>query len=278
MLAQFDEIDKFARKCFHEANDGAKVIRFSLTENEHYSKGGRDIKAAAPYSIGNTPRFVELDNFRGVGGWAVVLSVDLRGSSKRATEIGAEDTYLTMHTYLPTMAELVSKANGKIGSLRGDGLFAVFGFTEYTDDQKTLPEGIGKVAIQNATRCGKAMIETTVDILNPIMEENDILGELRIGVGICVGDVVVTQIGIGDAIERTLYGTPVNNACKASTATNEMILTNQAEALFPSSKGGQVKFKPINLGGSLGGQIIKYPPGYIVLERNSNMIGKTRPR
>jgi class 3 adenylate cyclase len=268
VLAQFEEIEQFARECFRKANEATDAIQFSL--NERYTKSASGtLRAEAPYHIGHTPRFIDLDTSRGVGGWAVVLSVDLRGSSKRADEIGPEDTYLTMHTYLPTMAELVSKSDGHVGSLRGDGLFAVFGFTEYEPGRKTpVPQEVGETAISNATKCGKAMIEATADILNPVLEENGVLGELRVGVGICVGDVVVTQIGVGDAFERTLYGTPVNNACKACKhCTNEMILTNQAEAIYPTSDGGKIRFKPINLGGSLGGKMFIPHDGFVMLPR-----------
>ncbi len=268
MIAHFEEIDRFARECYHKANSATETIQFSL--NERYSKSAGRMQAKAPYHIGHTPRFIDLGTSRGVGGWAVVLSVDLRGSSKRADEIGAEDTYLTMHTYLPTMAELVAKSKGYVGSLRGDGLFAVFGFTEYEKGVRaSVPEEVGKEAIRNATKCGKGMIEATTSILNPILEENDKMGELRVGIGVCVGDVVVTQIGVGDAFERTLYGTAVNNSCKAAShGTNVMVLTNQAKRIYPSGDGGKIAFRPVNLGGNLGGQEFVPHDGFIMLPRS----------
>lgn len=275
MQVSFEEIDSFARQCLSRAKVSTEAIIF---ESEHYQKNAREMgRAEASYHIGNTPRFIDLETSRGVGGWSVVLSVDLRGSSKRAVQIGPEDTYLTMHTYLPTMAELVSKADGRVGSLRGDGLFAVFGFTEYARDRESVSQEVAENAIRGATRCGKAMIETAVEIISPLLEENDILGKLWVGIGICVGDVVVTQIGIGDATERTLYGAPVNNACKASCGTNEIIVTQEAKKIFPISKGGRITFTPRNLGGSLGGHIVVHPRDYTVLNRASKIVTR-RPR
>ena len=66
---------------------------------------------------------------------------------------------------------------------------------------------------------------------------------------------------------RTIYGTAVNNACKASgRGWNQVILSNQAERIYPTSQGGRVTFKPINIHNSLGGQIFNPPSDYIMLQ------------
>ena len=204
MLAFYEEIKEFARERFEEANTASQAIQFSFDGPKRYSKSaGEMLSGSAPYSIGYDPRFLKLSTSKGVGGWGVILSVDLRRSSQRADTIEPDDTYLTMHTYLPTMAEIAAKAEGKIGGLRGDGLFAIFGFTEYVKNQPKpdISPAVAKSAIQNATRCGKGMIEAVTEIINPLLDENRILSGLAIGVGICVGDVVVTQIGVADAVE-----------------------------------------------------------------------------
>ena len=119
MIATFDEIDIFAKDLFNGARVGAESIQFSLSENSErhrYQKSAGGIRASL---VGNEPEYAKLSMARGMGAWAVILSVDLRESSERAVRLGGEHTYLTMHTYLPTMIELVDRAKGLIVGLRG---------------------------------------------------------------------------------------------------------------------------------------------------------------
>src|SRR4051812_6839123 len=46
--------------------------------------------------------------------WRAILFVDLRGSTRRAEEIGPRATYITMHALLPALAHLVSDEGGFI--------------------------------------------------------------------------------------------------------------------------------------------------------------------
>jgi class 3 adenylate cyclase len=259
-IANFDEIDEFAREAYRLAEESAGVIKFSVTEG--LTKNSRSITASAPYHIGNTPQFVSLETTHGVAGWAVLLAVDLRKSSDRAVRIGAKKTFLTMHTYIPTMAELVVRNGGKVGSLRGDGLFAVFGFKENTYPSRPVTEAEGAAAINNATCCGRAMIEATKEILNPILSEKEIEAGLVVGVGMSTGEVVVTQIGVDDAVERTLYGTPVNHACKASGGHNEIILAQSAKDIYPTAVGGTAGFRSRPLAGGLNGYLLDLPASF----------------
>ena len=278
MIADFGEIEAFAGECLQKAMASARAIQFSVTEN--YSKEAGSLRAKAEhYGIGSNPRFMDIGTAGGVGGWAAVLSVDLRHSSKIAIESGPKDTFQIIHTYLPTMVELVARADGLIGGLRGDGLFAMFGFTEYEDSQRrALPAKKYEDAVSVATRCGKAMIEATTEIINPLLRSVDLDSNLQIGVGIEVGDVVVTKIGIGDAVEHTLYGVPVNHACKAATGCNEVILAKGAHNTYPTSKDGKVTFGRRNLGGDLGGFVFVPPPGYRGLAGARPMFQPSVPR
>lgn len=152
--------------------------------------------------MANLPRFAAMPHTYGYSGWAAVLSVDLRGSSRRAVRIGPRDTFITMQTYLPTMAYVVGRTGGTVVGLRGDGLFAAFGLTE---GPKRPPRSHRADAARDAVNCGAAMLETIDEYIDPGLERYDIEGDLRIGVGIAVGSVVVTRIGWEDAQEVTTY-------------------------------------------------------------------------
>jgi class 3 adenylate cyclase len=266
MIAPFEDIYSFAKSSFNRAKLAAKAIPFAAIRNEHYSRSksasGGDIRASL---IGSEPEFASLETEFGMAAWAVVLSVDLRSSSDRAVKVGAEHTYLTMHTYLPTMGELVSRAKGKIVGLRGDGLFAAFGITKLEGSGKEVTSEVSGDAVQCATRCGKAMLEATSDIINPILVSGSVEGGLQIGVGISVGDVVITRIGLRDANEVTAYGPPVNQACKLCGKTSgEIVLAISAKNIFPTSHGGRVKFRQ-----NSHGFIPEYPADMRMLERRT---------
>ena len=267
-----NEIEAFAKASFKRANRASTAIQFSVNAMEsraHYTKNA-ELGSIRASTIADEPEYAVLETNYGMAAWGVILSVDLRGSSNRALRIKAKKTYLTMHTYLPTMAELVGRAKGKIVGLRGDGLFAAFGLTKSIGTgTEVAPEKV-KRAVQDATNCGKAMLESITEIINPILSDNDIEAGLEIGVGIAAGEVVVTRIGLEDANELTTYGPSVNHACKLCTqGKNEIMLTPGAEKMFPTGKGGRVTFH--KKGDAF---YVKYPADMKMLNRHAQSASK----
>ncbi len=126
MPIYFEELWSFASACCRKANEVATSLR--LSNNQLQLKEAEEAEL-----LGDLPRFADLGNGYGLTGWAAILSVDLRGSSDRALKLGAGPTYVAMHTYLPAMARLVNAVDAVVVGLRGDGLFAAFGFEEISD-------------------------------------------------------------------------------------------------------------------------------------------------
>jgi adenylate cyclase len=239
MIATLDEVKDFAKGLLHHASEAAQVIKFSMNECSSI-KASRAV--VEPASLASDPVYGSFDTSYGTMAWAVVLSVDMRGSSKRAIQVGPKHTYLTMHTFLPTMAFLVAKAGGKIIGLRGDGLFAAFGTTPVqTNNFQGVSQDTSDEAIKSATNCGKALVESVDEVINPLLKTSDIDSSVSIGVPIDVGNIVITKIGWSDAVEVTAYGEPINRACKKSITG--VWLTNEAKKLFPVSQGGRIKFR-----------------------------------
>lgn len=247
MIADFDEVLDFVKAKYREAKDGSEEIVFPVEKYERFleannqrMRGAGDILAGAP-SITDVPEYKVLKHSKGLSAWATILSVDLRYSTKIAGKHGAEKTFVLMHTYLPTMAFLVEKAGGKTVGLRGDGLFAAFGVTELKGDTQVVDSDSATEAVRSATRSGKAMIEAIEDAISPTLRDGDFDEDLRIGVGVDVGNVVITRIGLESASEVTAYGPAVNNACKklASKASNQIRISKAAHNMYPSSKGGK---------------------------------------
>jgi class 3 adenylate cyclase len=271
LIADFDEIWEFAEANLAEAGVAATTIQFST---EKYAKHLQEDRGSIRASyVGSEPEYAKLTTNYGMSAWAVVLSVDMRGSSPRAIKVGAKDTYLTMHTYLPTMGELVARADGLIVGLRGDGLFAAFGLTKTGKNEKLVTPEVAEAAVKAATRCGKAMQEAVAEIINPLLNDHDMHGDVSIGVAIDVGDVVVTRIGLRDANEVTAYGPPVNEACKLTSKTNDILLTSDAHRMYPTTKGGRMRFFQ-----SSNGYRPQFPSDMVMLERKPNTTGLGWPK
>ena len=56
-----------------------------------------------------------------------VLFVDMRRSTQRAQNVGAEKTFLTMHVFLTALLEVVKHYRGKVIDIMGDGLMVFWG-------------------------------------------------------------------------------------------------------------------------------------------------------
>lgn len=181
-------------------------------------------KAAVAEStlLSEVPSFKRLELGSGVKVSVAVLYVDMRGSTSRALRIGPRDTFLTMHAFLPAMAYLVNDYGGYIVGFRGDGLFAAFGLNGdgSTDGQHYWN------ALRRSCKCGSAMIETVKTIVDPVLCNAGVDGEVSIGVGIDFGEIVITRIGLERTFEITAYGNASQYGCETERQSNRCYLAH----------------------------------------------------
>jgi class 3 adenylate cyclase len=233
-LTLFSNIWKLAvDRCATARHVADNVIQ--LSENVQNPR-----RYAKSRSIADLPGVTQLEIGYGMKAWAAVLSVDMVESSNRAVRIGARNTYITMHTYMPVMAEIAS-VNGYVVGLRGDGLFAAYGLTKLVGTGNEVTPVVASNAVRNAARTGKAMMEAVQEIINPILESIGIEGDIQVRVGIDIGDIVVTRIGIDDAQELTTYGPSVNKACKMGIH-GQVTISHRSRTVWSGKKGGRVTF------------------------------------
>lgn len=217
--------------------DSAEHIADRVIQLSEHTRG-KLVKYAKAHSITNLPKVAGMNVGYGMKAWAAIMSVDMVGSSNRAVRIGARDTYITMHTYLPVMAEIASKKGFVVG-LRGDGLFAAYGLTELTGTNKEVSPETAHEAVGNASRTGQAMIEAAEEVIGPILERKRIEGGIGVRIGVHIGPIVVTRIGLGSAQEVTAYGPAVNTACKMGTA-GRVTVTHDANRVWTGREGGKI--------------------------------------
>lgn len=227
-IASRTKVRELAVGCCDRAVEACDVMNLSEGVNQYGRKG---------MSVSTLPISLRLGLGWGFQTWAVILSVDMVGSSRRAERIGPRDTYVTMHTYLPVMAYLAAR-RGRVVGLRGDGLFAAFGLKEVDGEYEAVTGDAVSEAVANAARTGRAMIEAC-DILGGVLEDNDVEGGISVRVGIDSGNIVVTRIGLDDAQEITAYGTAVNNACKMRN-DGRVTVSHRTNRLWNGTPGGKI--------------------------------------
>src|SRR5262249_4851755 len=149
-------------------------------------------------------------------------------------------TYITMHTFLPTMLSIVANVDGIVVGLRGDGAIACIGMVDSSPEREgeELTNQKAARAVAKACQCGGAMVKAIDRGVNRVLREAGVEGGLQMGVGIDAGGFVATNIGLGNARDLTAYGDCVNAACKLSSVdNNSVMLTHYAKGIFPTKKG-----------------------------------------
>lgn len=167
-----------------------------------------------------------------------VLFVDMRDSTKRAQNVGAEKTFLTMHIFLTALLEVVRYYNGKVIDIMGDGLMVFWGGRE----ARAKDNMIKTEAVRKAGRCGLAMLKVRSEVINKIITSEELGNEINIGIGLTFDSVVVTKIGINDSYDVKAFGDCINVASKYSNSYNKMKVSKKVKEIWPSSKEGKLRF------------------------------------
>ncbi len=172
-----------------------------------------------------------------------VLFVDMRNSTLRAQNVGAEKTFLTMHVYLTALLEVVRCHHGKVIDIMGDGIMAFWGGRAARISENMT----NSIAVKKAGICGRDMLTVREKVINKIIAIEDLGAEINIGIGVTFDSVIVTKIGIADSYDVKAFGDCINVASKySSKVTNKVKVSKKVRNLWPSSEGGKIHFDPIH--------------------------------
>ena len=130
-----------------------------------------------------------------------LLFIDIRGFTSYAERAPAEAVVARLNDLYGEVVPVILRHGGHANKFIGDGLLAVFGAP------RRLPNHA-----DCAVRAGTEMAQLVRDRYG---------GELRIGVGINSGRVVVGTIGGGGRLDFTVIGDPVNTASRVEAATRD---------------------------------------------------------
>lgn len=174
-----------------------------------------------------------------------VLFVDMRRSTARAQQVGAEKTFLTMHVFFTALLEVIKHYHGKVIDIMGDGLMVFWGGKTAREEDNM----VKLLAVQNAGLCGRDMLIVREAVINRIIQEEYLGPNINIGVGITFDSVIVTKIGIADSYDVKAFGDCINVASHYAKETeNKVKVSKKVKNEWPSSKGGGIRFTSVGNG------------------------------
>jgi len=133
---------------------------------------------------------------------ATILFVDICDFTAFAENASAREAVALLNDFFGLIVPIVTRSRGHANKFIGDGMLAVFGAPERNKDH------------------ADCALEAAVGIAEAV--EHRYGSELRIGIGINSGPVMVGTVGGGGRLEFTVIGDPVNVAARVEVATRDM--------------------------------------------------------
>ena len=144
-----------------------------------------------------------------------MLFVDICEFTAFAENASAREAMAQLNDFFGLVVPAVTESRGHANKFIGDGLLAVFGAPDRHSDHAD---------------CALVAAERIAELVSERYGS-----ELRIGIGVNSGPVMVGTVGGGGRLEFTVIGDPVNVAARVEEATREMgdtvLVTESTRAL-----------------------------------------------
>jgi adenylate cyclase len=162
-----------------------------------------------------------------------ILFMDVRGFTSLSESASAPDVVARLNQLYERVVPVILRHGGHANKFIGDGLLAVFGAPERHTD--------------HADRAVAAALEIAREV------NGDAHGDLRVGLGINSGNVLVGTIGGGGRLDFTVIGDTVNTASRVESATrqtgDDLLITGETLARLNGHVGDWQARAPIKLKG-----------------------------
>jgi adenylate cyclase len=174
---------------------------------------------------------------------ASMLFLDVRGFTTMSERSSAREIVGRLNELYDLCVPVVTRHGGHANKFIGDGMLAVFGAPERHPD--------------HADRA----VAAAVEIARRVQER--FRGELRVGIGVNSGRVLVGTVGGGGRLDFTVIGDAVNTAARVESATrdtgDDVLITGETYSRLRSFGGGWEERRSLPLKGK-SEQVALYAP------------------
>ena len=142
---------------------------------------------------------------------AVIMMTDLRGFTELSDRLPGEEVIELLDDYFDAIATAIEKRKGEVLKFIGDGMLAIFPADDDDDFSQSsvhaldaATEGLARLDAVNQARrtAGKS--------------------DLRIGIGLHLGEVIYGNVGAADRLDFTVIGPAVNLASRIEDLTKRL--------------------------------------------------------
>jgi adenylate cyclase len=162
-----------------------------------------------------------------------LLFLDIRGFTAFAERSEARAVVAMLNGLFDAVVPVILQHGGHANKFIGDGLLAVFGAPERHED--------------HADRAVAAALEVAALVRERYQ------GEVRVGIGVNTGKVVVGTIGGGGRLDFTVIGDAVNTAARVEAATrqtgDDVLITDETRSQLAGGRDGWVERPAVPLKG-----------------------------
>lgn len=167
-----------------------------------------------------------VDQMEGHSVQCAIIMTDLRDFTTLSSRLKPSEVVDVLNIYFQDMIEVLSKHQVTIDKFIGDGLLA------YVPVENGLTAA---AACEKAVRSSQEMIQKLQETNKKLKAKN--LPELKIGIGLHYGDVVLGAMGSKTRLQYTIIGDSVNRAARAEglckRLNTEIILTDEIFVNLP---------------------------------------------